>query len=187
MFEWNEGLSDIYASACATDTADGRRAMLAVGRHGQLYGSVRPRGERPCWVLLANDAPEEIHIGLHGSDGRLVALARSRDGRILHRWFEPDGVEPWEWQPLDGMSSLPILLVERMTGGLEAFRIDAEGILWHRWTNGEMRWADAWGDLTGVQPSGWLWAKTCVRCARMPGTGAWRCLPGARTKACGQD
>ena len=129
-----------------TKTANGETIALRIG-DTMLYGCLAADGREPEWRVLDSMPLTEIRIALHARDGRIVAVGRKLDGTLVHRWFMPEDMLPWKWETLDGKTDLPMQLVERHTGGIEAFLIDEQGVLFHRWTNREFKWADAWASL----------------------------------------
>lgn len=125
-----------------TQTADGRTIALMLNPEGFLMGALYQQGGEVEWKLLDETKMQSIHIALHARDGRMVAVGKDAEGKLLHRWFEPDAMADWAWSELDGVSKCNLQLVERATGGIELFRIDEEGKLWHRWSNKEFKWSD---------------------------------------------
>lgn len=142
----SEGCERLW-DVCTACTADGNIVTLAKDGENRLVGAIHAKDADPVFTVLVQEAPVELRLGLHARDGRMVALARREDGSLLCRWFAPDELLPWNWDGLDGQTAYSVLLVERATGGLEAFLIDENGVLHHRWTNRDHVWAEHWDSL----------------------------------------
>lgn len=97
------------------------------------------------WEDLGGHLASAPAVSSWGID-RLDVFGKSKDGSLLHKWW--DGMEWSEWEDLGGNLASAPGAVSWGPDRIDVFAVGQNQALWHLWWNGSV-WSE-WEDLGGI-------------------------------------
>ena len=139
-----------------THTKDGRLCLFVRSKTGELlWNEEIEEGQMGEWNVIEEygekqvDIERGIYAALYKRDGRIGVFAIGIHGESLNGWLE-EGERRKKicWNESGELVGETMEVCARCNGGIELFRLDFAGRLWHQWTDKKGNWSQ-WQALEG--------------------------------------
>jgi hypothetical protein len=146
----------IDSSPAVAANADGRLEVFVVTSAGVLFHKwqTAPSNGWSDWQSLGSPATRlwQSVTAAANTDGRLEAFAVNADGVLFHKWQTTPGGGWSGWQshgnPGTRLSvNYSVAVVANADGRLEAFAVDIDGVLFHKWQTAPSNGWSGWQSL----------------------------------------